>query len=79
MRLEVGEHPVRERARVAAPGPADADPQAEELLRLQVLRDRAEAVVAGQAAEALVSRAADAVEALDAEGVERAQAQVNRR
>jgi hypothetical protein len=30
-------------------------------------------------AESLVARAADAVETLDADGVERAQAQVNRR
>ena len=48
--LEVGEHPVGERARVAALRPADADAEAEEVLRLEVLRDRAQAVVAGEAA-----------------------------
>src|SRR5579872_5729381 len=48
--LEVREYVVGERARVAALGPADADAQAQEVLRLQVRRDRAKAVVAAEAA-----------------------------
>ena len=50
VRLEVGEHVVGERAPVAAPGPADADAQPQEVRRAEVLRDRAQAVVAGEAA-----------------------------
>ena len=50
MRLEIGEHAVGERAAVAAPGPADADAEPEELRRAEVLRDRAQPVVAGEAA-----------------------------
>ena len=50
MRLEVGQHVVRERARVAALGAADADAEAHELRRADVRRDRAQAVVAGEAA-----------------------------
>src|SRR6478752_9622547 len=50
VRLEVREHPVRERPRVAARGPADTDAKPQELLRLQVLRDRPQAVVTREAA-----------------------------
>ena len=41
VRLEVGEHPVGERAAVAAAGPADADAEPQELLRPEVPGDRA--------------------------------------
>ena len=47
---EVGEHPVGERARIAAPGAPHADAQAEELRRAEMLRDRAHPVVTGSAA-----------------------------
>ena len=50
MEFEVGEHPVGERPRVAALGPPDADPEPQELLRLQVLRNRPQAVVTRKAA-----------------------------
>ena len=53
VRLEVREHPVGERTRVAALRAADSDPQAEKVLRAEHLRDRAQAVVAGQAAAVL--------------------------
>ena len=49
-RLEVGEHVVGERPPVAAARPADADPQAQEVLRAEVLDDRPQAVVAGEPA-----------------------------
>ena len=42
------EHPVGHRTRVAPPRAADADAQAEEVLRAEVLRERAQAVVAGE-------------------------------
>ena len=45
LRLEVGEDVVRERARIASLRAADPDAQAQEVRRLQVLRDRAQAVV----------------------------------
>jgi hypothetical protein len=45
VRLEVREHPVGERARIATLGPADSDPKPQELLGLQVLSDRAQPVV----------------------------------
>src|SRR5258706_503132 len=50
MGLEVGEDVVGERPGVASAGPADADAEPEEVLRLQVLRDRAEAVVSAEPA-----------------------------
>src|SRR5215471_10270744 len=37
--LEVPEHPVRQRTGVTALGPSDADAQAEEVLRAELLRD----------------------------------------
>ena len=46
VRLEVREHPVGERPRIAALRAADADPQAEEVRRAELLRDRAQPVVA---------------------------------
>src|SRR5262249_31076186 len=52
MRLEVGQHVVREVAPVAAAGPADADAEAQEVRRAEVLRHRAEPVVAREAAAA---------------------------
>jgi hypothetical protein len=59
VRLEVGEHVVGERAGVATAGTADADAQSQEVLGLQVLRDRAEAVVAAEpAAEAKLETSA---------------------
>src|ERR1051325_2221658 len=48
VRLEVREDEVGQRARIAAAGPTDADAQAEKVLRPEVLRDRAEAVVPGE-------------------------------
>jgi hypothetical protein len=42
-----GQDVVRERASVAALGPADADAKAEKLLRAKMLRDRAQPVVSG--------------------------------
>src|SRR5581483_4509313 len=50
VRPEVGEHPVGERAAVAAPRPSDADPDAQEVRGAEHTRDRAQAVVAGEAA-----------------------------
>ena len=50
MRLEVREDVIGERPRVAALRAADADAQAKEVLRLQMRRDRAEAVVTAEAA-----------------------------
>src|SRR5581483_8405294 len=50
VRLEVREHPVGEVAPVAAPGPPDADAQAQEVRRAEMPRDRAQAVVPGEAA-----------------------------
>ena len=50
VRLEVGEHVVGERPPVAAARPADADAQAQEVLRAEVLRDRAQPVVAREPA-----------------------------
>ena len=50
VRVEVREHVVGERTRVAAPGPAHADAQTEEVLRAEFLGDRPEAVVAGEPA-----------------------------
>ena len=47
VRLEVGEDVVGEGARIAALGSADADSQSQKVRRLQVLRDRAQALVAG--------------------------------
>ena len=52
VRLEVVEDVVGERAPVAALGPADADAQAQELGRAEVLRDGAQAVVTGEPAAA---------------------------
>src|SRR3954466_14701966 len=46
--LEVGEHVVGEVARVAAAGTPDADAQAQELLRSELSRDRAQPVVPGE-------------------------------
>jgi hypothetical protein len=48
VRLEVGQHPVGKRPRIAALRAADADAQPQEVGRAQLLRDRAEAVVARQ-------------------------------
>src|SRR5580765_301592 len=45
VRLEIGENVVGERAAVSPLGPADADPQPEEVLGAERLRDRAQAVV----------------------------------
>ena len=50
MWLEAREHIVGERPRIAAFRSPDADAQAKKVLRLQMLRDRAQAVVAGEAA-----------------------------
>ena len=76
VRLEVREHPVRERPRIAALGPADADAKPQELLRLQVLRDRAQAVVTREAAAHLELEAAELEVALvvDDEHLARARA-----
>src|SRR5581483_3023536 len=52
VRLEVGEDVIGEVASVAAPGAADADPEAEEVPGAEVLRDRAQPVVPGEAAAA---------------------------
>src|SRR5439155_21265190 len=50
LRLERCEDVVRDRAAVAAAGAADTDPQPQELGRSERLRDRAQAVVAGEPA-----------------------------
>src|SRR5580765_56996 len=50
VRLEVGQDVVRERSPVAASRAADTDAEAEEVLRSEVLRDRAKAVVTAEAA-----------------------------
>src|SRR5581483_4706616 len=64
VRLEVREDVVRERARVAALGPTDADAQAREVLRLQMLRDRAQPIVTREPAAALHLDAAEVEVAL---------------
>ena len=50
MRREVRQHPVGQRPRVPSLRAADADAKPQKLLRLQMLRDRAQAVVAGETA-----------------------------
>src|SRR3954469_885406 len=59
VRREVGEDVVGERPRVAPLRTSDADAEVHEVRRLQVLRDRAQAVVAGQAAAELQLEAAE--------------------
>ena len=50
LRFEVGEHVVGQITRVAAAGTADADAQAQELLRAELGGDRPEPVVPGEPA-----------------------------